>query len=1039
MKVLFNIIILLLLDPLNALAKGDETRLERYKTALVPVDRSSYVEAFAFLNQSQSDESEVRAMLSHQSDLVLLHSDVLGAKSSIIQACKLEADFIRLGLFNTPVHHLNCARLGYYYTLTEQFEEADSLTQQAYVSLKSFYYTPQQKLEIYSYRAGYLLSRLNCTRSLDYDYKDYKKIKANFIRKARLIIDEGLNIAKVHNIQSSVFCHYLLSMKERIKIDDIRAFVFRHYSENETNFKLFNNTVFPASYLLQEYYNSIVKNIQNGEIIESLKFLEPLVQVSVECRGETHIASLLYSLISDLYLNLYNFSKAMKYAQMSRDVDKRLGVGAYADSDFHSSQINSINSLQEEYDNVKFDNPLYAFENALMNQGSLRAQDARFGYIDNAIGNYLSDENNIFDFDKLINEAAWVHRFTDLEDFKLQSLNSYKINPHVSIKSSIIYPLGLDESMYYEILRHYSPSLNDAKKIISNKLRTSNNIQEKSRFYHLWAKYNFYIGNNSEAIAAQQTHLNMELSISENKYTKNVLDAQRTLSQLNMLGMWNAFGPHGKKQVKRFQESFIRIGADYIKGVKTYIEDNFASIDESEQRKLWSSFSNWFFNTTPYMGINGSAAECIYNSILFSKGLLLSAAIGTIPNYCWSDVKDALKNDDMAIEFISFRNIMGEEVYYAVSITSDDKEPVIHPLFTDFEYEDLDIIDEKCYEDSRMFDLVIRPIEIPERINNIYFSPTGVLNTIAIENIVDSLGIRSCEKWNMYRLTSTRELLSECNSVTDNSFKGNALIVGDLDYNCSLDQNNDITDSSKPIAFDRFRGVNRAIVQPLLYSKPEVDSIASLTITNNISTQVISGSGGTEEALKFYCQKPINILHLSTHGFFYSDEQIKENDLESDKKYKFLFREEADNPEDLAMTRSALVMSGGNNTMRGIQVPIGREDGLLTAMEISKLSLDYCDLVSLSACETALGKVSQEGVYGLQRGFKIAGAKSILMSLWKVPDDATCRIMQEFYNNLFDGQTKIDALKNAQTTIKADPNFENPSNWAGWILLDALN
>lgn len=1030
----------LLIFPLKALPFQNDSRFARYNSALPPYDKDSYAKAYSFLKQTPSDTTDIQKKLNHLSDLVLLHSDRLGAERSINEALKLNNEYVRDGLYNTPAYYINNARIGYYYTLTEQFTLGDSLTQLAYKSLKSIKFTPQQKLEIFAYRTGYLLSKLNCTRLLDYDYKDYKRIDADYIRKARHIIDEGLNTAKGYNIQSSIFCQYLLSMKERIKIGEIRAYIFRHnYSDNETNFKIFNNTVSPASFLLKEYYTSIIKNVQNGEIIESLKFLEPLAQVSFECRGETHTASLLYSLISDLYLCMYNFPKAMDYAQMSRDMDNRLGVGAYADSDFHLSQIKCINSLQEEYENVKYSNPLYAFENAIMNQGSLRAQDARFREVEYAIGNYLSINNNSFDFDKLINEAAWVHRFTELGEYKLKSLNSYKINPFVSTTSSIIYPLEPDECMYYEYLRKFSPTLNEAKKIIQKKLQTSDSIQEKSWFYHLLAKYNFYVGNNNAAIKAQQTHLNMELFLSNYKYTSKVLKAQKTLSLLNMLGMWEAFALHGKKQVEKFQNSFIKIGTEYMDGVKNYIEKYFVSINHEDQRKLWRTFSDWFFNTTPYMGISGQSAECIYNSALFSKGLLLSAAKGKIPNYSWNDVQDTLKDGDMAIEFINFQNIMGEDIYYAVIITPNNKKPSIYPLFSEFEFENLNIKDEQCYEDSRMYDLIIRPINIPEGIKNIFFSPTGIINTIAIENIVDSTQIRACEKWNMYRLSSTRELLSDDIKQVESSIRDSALIVGDLDYNCRLDQDEFNSDNLKSNLFDRYRGVNRALVQPLSFSRPEVDSIASFAVNHGFSTQVIRGSEGTEEAVKYYSQKPIKILHLSTHGFYYSNEQIEEEKMESDNKYQFLFKEIDKNPEDLAMTRSALVLSGGNNIMRGLQIPLGREDGLLTAMEISKLTLKHCDIVSLSACETALGKVSQEGVWGLQRGFKIAGARSILMSLWKVPDDATCLIMQEFYKNIFEGKSKIEALRNAQTKIKSDPIFEDPSNWAGWILLDALN
>jgi CHAT domain-containing protein len=93
----------------------------------------------------------------------------------------------------------------------------------------------------------------------------------------------------------------------------------------------------------------------------------------------------------------------------------------------------------------------------------------------------------------------------------------------------------------------------------------------------------------------------------------------------------------------------------------------------------------------------------------------------------------------------------------------------------------------------------------------------------------------------------------------------------------------------------------------------------------------------------------------------------------------------------------------------------------------------------LSACQTALGDVQEDGIFGLQRGFKKAGVKSLLMSLWKVNDAATAKLMIKFYQNLLNGMNKIESLRNAQQYVKSTPGFESPEYWAGFILLDAIN
>ena len=153
------------------------------------------------------------------------------------------------------------------------------------------------------------------------------------------------------------------------------------------------------------------------------------------------------------------------------------------------------------------------------------------------------------------------------------------------------------------------------------------------------------------------------------------------------------------------------------------------------------------------------------------------------------------------------------------------------------------------------------------------------------------------------------------------------------------------------------------------------------------------------------------------------------------------------------------------------------EDGILTAREAAMMDLRGTELVVLSACQTGLGEVSGEGVFGLQRGFKKAGVKALLMSLWKVDDEATSMLMREFYNNcltkgldfqrsLHEAQRTvreyeceveveesgedgllIDRLNNASDDVKEPAvvrkekvrKFQNPRYWAGFVLLDAVN
>ena len=996
------------------------------------------------IDSQGEEEFDYEEWLKSLSDLTLFLSNVEELDTVIKRASLVSQFMIEHNLGNTSLYHINNARLGFYYCLKEKYDLADSLLNKDLDS-KSLSFTPIQQLEISAYRVAFVLCKLQSIRSLDYDYKEYEKIKKNYISEAKDIINNGLSISRDNNLLNNIFNRYLLSMKERILIREIPAFIFTPYSDIETNFKLINNTETTGSYMYKEYYNSILRYLEDGQLMESLKFLEPLVQVAIECRGNTATASTLFCLISDSYLKLCNFPKALENLCLAKEIDKKLDSEAYQDPSYYQNKIAIIQREIDIYEDLKLKNPLYAFERALMNQGSINAQDLKFlhdrdiDYESDAIGNYLSFDHNEYDFDALINELAKVYgNHSSIDGTEFQILSDYKVNPYIQLTVSLIHELRIDDVIYYKELRNYSPTLLEAKKIILDKIRKSRDQQEKSNFYHYLARYYFYINDFEEAVKAQRTHLDLEKQLSLNEYSERVLNAQKTLSLLSMAAMWNSLNEADKKNANKFQKLFIEIGEEYIKSVEEYVKGTFSELSLNNQKSIWTPLSNWFYNTTPYMGMSGRAAECIYNSAVFSKGLLLSAANGKIPELNWLDIQKRLKDDDMAIEYINFRNIHGHEIYYAVYITKECDFPKIVPLFSDFEFENLEYDKGNMYNEPIIYDLIMRPLDIPANIKNIYFSPTGILHTIAIENLINAEGDRVTDKWNMYRVSSTREILPEYSKSNYNSDSFITLIYGDLDYECNIDKKIVVENETTKI-LKRYKRGSRGPVEPLQFSKAEIDSIALLTGYHKIPTTIVRGENGTEESFKILTSNPVGIIHFSTHGFYYSDKKIEEYSLEDKDSYSFLFKDKDLDPEDLAMTRSALVMSGGNNILRGREIPEGREDGLLTALEITDLNLNDCELVSLSACETALGKVSNEGVFGLQRGFKIAGVQSILMSLWEVDDEATQILMTNFYKNYLKGMSKQESLLNAQKIVRETPGFSDPEYWAAFILLDALN
>jgi CHAT domain-containing protein len=202
-------------------------------------------------------------------------------------------------------------------------------------------------------------------------------------------------------------------------------------------------------------------------------------------------------------------------------------------------------------------------------------------------------------------------------------------------------------------------------------------------------------------------------------------------------------------------------------------------------------------------------------------------------------------------------------------------------------------------------------------------------------------------------------------------------------------------------------------------TKVEAQSINQIFNKKGITSKLVMNENASEENIK--ALKSPTILHIATHGFFVSLPKESKIKTMEDARNRNLLK----NP----FMRSGLLLADCQNP------PVeGEEDGVLSAEEAMNLDLEGTELVVLSACETGLGDVENgEGVYGLQRAFQQAGAKTIVMSLWKVSDEATQILMTEFYQNLVNGGTKREAFKNAQLTLRK--KYPEPFYWGAFVMV----
>lgn len=377
----------------------------------------------------------------------------------------------------------------------------------------------------------------------------------------------------------------------------------------------------------------------------------------------------------------------------------------------------------------------------------------------------------------------------------------------------------------------------------------------------------------------------------------------------------------------------------------------------------------------------------------------------------WDSVRQALKPQQVAIEYMSLPIAEDDILYCALLLRDTCTLPFLINIFKLSDIDSLLPVSTSDSEDiHRTYAYDERGRELSERLWNevlpymqlgdtVFFSPTGILHQIAIENLPYDSTHTIGDVYNMVRLSSTRELVKEHTPIKHQ----NATLYGGIYYTAPANT------MAQAHSNKRYEWIYN-----LPATKCEIDSICTILNDKHVHVDTLSGYKASEESFKALSGKQQNIVHLATHGFYRNDSTIQD-----------------------PLEKCGLYFMGANARTLGIAQDIqDAEDGIVTAKDISLMDLQDADLVVLSACETGLGDVTGEGVFGLQRAFKMAGAKTLIMSLWQVDDRATQMLMTAFYRYLYSpNMTKHQAFRAAQQEVRNN-GFESPYYWAGFILLD---
>ncbi len=395
----------------------------------------------------------------------------------------------------------------------------------------------------------------------------------------------------------------------------------------------------------------------------------------------------------------------------------------------------------------------------------------------------------------------------------------------------------------------------------------------------------------------------------------------------------------------------------------------------------------------------------------------------------YEKVRNSLADHEVVVDFSDYQTEDSVRQYAAYIYDKDKSYPL---LVKCFDQQQLDSLLDGMqnytlynYEQlqNRASKLIWNPIEASiAKGSTVYYIPSGVMHGIALEALPLSDGTTLGQHYDFVRLTSAREIVNAHHSSKINR---TATLYGGLQY--SLDPQK-MEEESKAYEKSDLAGLVRSEYgvsgfKVLRNTKDEVKKIEKTLVDNGFSVKAYLGSKGNAESFVALDGKAPSIVHIATHGFYYTPDEAKDKDF---------LRGYTD-----AMSLSGLVFAGGNAAWLGKKNVDGVLGGVLTAKDIANLDFKGTDLLVLSACKTGQGKVTAEGMFGLQRAFKKAGVGTIIMSLWNVDDKVTSEFMIAFYEQLTDkanNWNKRKAFEQTKEIIRK--KHPDPYYWAAFVMLD---
>ena len=454
----------------------------------------------------------------------------------------------------------------------------------------------------------------------------------------------------------------------------------------------------------------------------------------------------------------------------------------------------------------------------------------------------------------------------------------------------------------------------------------------------------------------------------------NYYEALRRRGKILMLQADSLGSTRYKKAVDAYQK--------YVNERYSSIVKEMSGMNDSRREQYWLATHQFLYDC---FRLGNHAPEMLYDLALFSKDYLVRRNAALIK---WGQVKKSLGKKDCAIEFVQYFGKKDERRLGCLILKNNSKRPLFIDIVSTDSLLDMPLTilhtvgsainstspDDKdvLYQDPRLTQIIWNE-QLMKTIGDathIYFAPDGLLHQLAIEYLIpDSTKI-------CYRLSSTRILTKPRSAPKIES----VLLCGGIEYDANYKPYNKDND----VVAYRFLVPHTTSISYLPGTKKEVDSIYYLR--HNAKDMLLKGNAATDEAFLRFLKRKYDVVHISTHGYYGGRIGIY-NDI------KPLLNDES-------MSKSGLLFAGAANTLTDKSFDENMFDGVLSATELSKQDFSTTELIVLSACQTGLGHMTDDGVYGLQRGLKLAGAQAMMLSLWSVDDASSSLLMRYFYEEL---------------------------------------